>query len=544
MEWIRNFKIRNMLMFTLGLILMALIVDGVIMYSTISSIKHELHFQRTVVLPHAVSFLRLNTDVIKIQQLFAEVAASRGVYSAGMEEANKYYRQASQETNYLIKEHIKYHKPEMVQLLKAFKSELEKYYTLGSTMVKEYTSQDVAGGENVVKQINTLAKKLSEKLTALANKHIKKSNELSLSVDKSLGFLERISVLLFATIMVVVILSFGVISYILRPIGSINEYIRRLAKMDFTARLEVSGNNEIAEIGKNLVNLNKMINHIKSLIEASRNMTKSTGDISLRLSEMTSRVRESSSRQNNLISQIVDTVNDINSSLSEAEELSSNTYEDVLKTSNSFSNVSSSVEEIFSTVIDNAKKQQTLADELSKLEKTTEQIKNVLHVISDIADQTNLLALNAAIEAARAGEHGRGFSVVADEVRQLAEKTQGSLGEINDTINMVVRSVSEISEKMKKDAENVQTISERVNFITKEMEEAATVMENTVNSTKTAQENFGRVLQENSILLNQIEEVARIADSNAEAMNELEKSAQSLKELIEKLDSEISDIKI
>ena len=97
-------------------------------------------------------------------------------------------------------------------------------------------------------------------------------------------------------------------------------------------------------------------------------------------------------------------------------------------------------------------------EKLYTLVETTNRIKDVLAVISDIADQTNLLALNAAIEAARAGEHGRGFAVVADEVRNLAEKTQKSLGEINVTINSIIQSVEDVSGQVKLDADNMEII--------------------------------------------------------------------------------------
>ncbi len=184
-----------------------------------------------------------------------------------------------------------------------------------------------------------------------------------------------------------------------------------------------------------------------------------------------------------------------------------------------------------------------LNTKLEQLSGEAEQVKDILTVISDIADQTNLLALNAAIEAARAGEHGRGFAVVADEVRKLAERTQKSLTEINATINVIVQSITEAGEQMKNNADNIEALSAISLNVETNINNTVETMYKTNALTQKSVESSEHIAAHSDDMLSQIEALSSMSQANHQSVEELGKITDQLSSSANELHNKLNHFK-
>ncbi|GEQ23120.1 MAG: methyl-accepting chemotaxis protein [Clostridium butyricum] len=398
---------------------------------------------------------------------------------------------------------------------------------------------------------------------------LQSNTSLNINIISSINKLKILDItFLILLIFITIILLRRIIIFLILPIKSLEISIKQLSMGDLITPIEIKGNDELYNIAKSLdyhrcsmrtliLNLKNISNEISLesqnninnshvLNSICQNQISSISNINLSMNDWIKSINQIVSLSNNLSNLLSDTKS-INTDASDKFDLildmSQNGFSDMQEFQNAINNISESID--------------TLKDIVVNVNNSTLEVNDVLSSIDNIAKQTTLLSLNANIEAARAGEHGKGFSVVAEEIGNLAHITATFVKTISNITTNVDISVKEMMDKTKENVDNIKDHShlismscdafEDINFYINEENAFIDTMINkltTINDSATSLSNMisnnsidmGELLTSSSLLNSNLEDIAKSNESMRLSGSNISKSVIKLKECLSSYD--------
>ncbi len=382
--------------------------------------------------------------------------------------------------------------------------------------------------KTITKKINLL-KDVDDKISNEVTKRLK-------SLSTSNRYMTLVSIII---IIALILMSLALRKDIDSRINNLKKIINEIAdNRDFSKDIKITSSDEFGQIQKSLSHL---VESIKEVLSKAKITSLNNGTISKDLVEVLNDVSTNIHDETEVVTKIEKTSKDLEGTLLETKEDSNTTKILTTEAKDKLHEAKDIIKRTIEQIRTNAQVEQNIAEKLNILSNDAEQVKGVLSIIGDIADQTNLLALNAAIEAARAGEHGRGFAVVADEVRELAERTQKSLVEINSIISVIVESIVSSSQEMNANIEGIDKLLETTDKIQEDIQTVSSSMDMVYENVQKTDETLTKSATSMNLFQDHMKKIITMSNDNNENIGNIEKTTDKIvdssKELISVLDN-------